>query len=385
MAKRIAWWVSYFAGVIIFILVGCEIFLRFLIPNPQGYFVYPPHSVYRFVPDPETTPGVEGVSHFVANSLGMRADEIPPDAKRRILVFGGSTGIDVYLDQKNEMWTHQVQNKLNATPKQPKAWVGNVARPGLTTIDNLLEFDLMLPNLPHMNMFVNLVGVNDFQLALQSSYWRAPTLGDHLIATFSIMPKKGWRNLALYRFYERIKYWWKGSHGRFVQTENAKNFAKWLHCRQTAPKENLVDLPNLDDGPANYRLHLNKLVDRSEVYYAPMIFLTQPTLWNANMTPENEALLQAGGVGPRRDWCTKKIYYSPAALARGMKMFNDVLRDVCRRRKIYCIDLAARVPKERRYFFDAMHYSEAGARLVSDVVTAGIIDYRAWVAHNSAH
>ncbi len=386
MGKRIAWWASYVVGLFIFLLVSSEIFLRFLIPFPTGYFVYAPHSVFRFVGDPVNTPGAEGVSHFVANSLGMRADEIPPDAKRRILVFGGSTGVDVYLDQP-KMWTHRLQDKLNAAPGQPKTWVGNVARPSLATVHNLLEFDRMLPNLPHMNMFVNLVGVNDFQMALRSSYMHDLTLEDHLNWTFTVRPIRKFRNqFALYRFYERIKDWWERSRTSVLYTEYATDFAKWRVCRQTAPKENLVDLPDLDSGLANYRSNLNKLIDRSEAYHSPMIFLTQPTLWKDHMTPENAALLTAGGVGGRDDWCTKKIYYSPGALARGIKMFNDVLRDVCRRREIFCIDLAARVPKERRYFFDDMHFSAAGARLVSDVVAAGILDFRAHhqlIAHRS--
>ena len=382
MTKRIGWWAAYIAGVFVFILISSEIFLRFLIPYQNGYFVYPPHSVYEFVGDPEDTPGIEGVSHFVANSLGMRADEIPPDAKRRILVFGGSTAIDVYLDQP-KMWSHLVQDKLNATTGQPKTWVGNVARPSLATVHNLLELDRMVPNLPHMDMFVNLVGVNDFQLALHSSYTRNMTLEDNLNWTFSVRPIRRFRNrFALYRFYERIEDWWKRSRTSVVYTEYASGFSKWRVCRQSAPKGNLIDLPNLDEGLANYRSNLNQLIDRSEAHHTPMIFLTQPTLWKDHMTPENEAILTAGGVGSRDDWCTKKIYYSPTALARGMDMFNDVLRDVCDRRKIYCIDLAARVPKERRYFFDDMHYSEAGARLVSDIVAAGIIDFSSRMAHS---
>ena len=160
--------------------------------------------------------------------------------------------------------------------------------------------------------------------------------------------------------------------------------AKWRQCRQTAPRENLVDLPNLGRGLAEYRSNLNKLVDRSEAYHSPMIFLTQPTLWKEHMAPEDEALLQAGGVGGRDEWCTRKLYYSPAALTRGMKMYNDVLRDVCDKRKLFCIDLAARVPKEQRYFFDDMHYSNAGARLVSDVVTAGVKEFYAQHAYNSS-
>ena len=377
MTKKIVWYSAYIVGVVIFILGGCEIFLRILIPNPQGYYVYPPHSVFRFVPDPINTPGVEGVSHFVANSLGMRADEIPPDAKRRILVFGGSTAVDVYLDQP-KMWTHVLEDKLNATPGQPKTWVGNIARPSLGTIHSLLEFDRMVPSLPHMDLFINLVGVNDFQLALRAKYLPDLTLTDHLNWTFSIVPRKGWRNrLALYRFYQRIKDWWKRSSKSVVLTEYATGIAKWRECRQTAPKENLLDLPNLDRGLAEYRANLNKLIDRSEAYHSPMIFVTQPTLWREHMAPEDEALLQAGGVGSHDEWCIKKLYYSPAALARGMKMYNDVLRDVCDKRKNFCIDLAARVPKTRRYFFDDMHYSDAGARLVSDIVAAGVKEFYA--------
>jgi hypothetical protein len=377
MVKRVAWWVCYLGAVCIFVLVCSEIFLRFLMPASTGYFVYAPHSVFRFVPDPENTPGVDGISHFVANSLGMRADEIPADAERRILVLGGSTAVDVYLDQP-KMWTHLMQDKLNATPGQPKTWVGNVARPSLATIHNLLQFDLMVPNLPHMDMFVDLVGVNDFQMALRASYLTKITMKDHLNWTFTVRPNTRFRDrFALYRFYERIKDWWKRSSDSVVYTEYATEAAKWRMCRQSAPKENLVDLPNLDSGLSNYRSNLNKLVDRAEAYHSPIIFVTQPTLWKDHMTPENEALLTAGGVSGRADWCTKKIYYSPGALARGMEMFNDVLRDVCHRRQLYCVDLAARVPKDRRYFFDDMHYSLAGARLVSDIVTAGIVEYSA--------
>jgi lysophospholipase L1-like esterase len=379
MIKRVAWWVGYIGSIGVFLLVGSEVFLRFLIPYQQGYFVYPPHSVYKFVGDPVNTPGTSGVSHFVANSLGMRADEIPPDAKRRILVFGGSTAVDVYLDQ-TKMWTHLLQDKLNAVSGQPKTWVGNVARPSLATVHNLLEFDNMMPTLPHMDMSINLVGVNDFQMTLRYGNLHTLSLEDNLNWTFSVRPLKRIRDhFAVYRFYERVKDWWKRSRNSVIYTEYASDGAKWRVCRQRAPKSNLVGLPNLDDGLADYRSNLNKLIDRSEAYRAPMIFLTQPTLWQEHMTPDNEALLTAGGVGKRDDWCTKEIYYSPGALAQGMKMFNDVLLDVCHQRKIFCIDLAARVPKERRYFFDEMHFSEAGARLVSDIVAASIIDHSAQI------
>ena len=274
MIKRIGWWAAYLGGVGVFLLVASEIFLRFLIPYQQGYFVYPPHAVYRFVGDSVNTPGTSGVSRFVANSLGMRADEIPPDARRRILVFGGSTAVDVYLDQ-TKMWTHLLQDKLNAAPGQPKTWVGNVARPSLATVHNLLIFDDTVPRLPRMNLFLNLVGVNDLQMTLRYGNLHALSLADNLNWTFSVKPLTRLRDhFAVYRFYERVKDWWKRSRSSVIYTEYASNAAQWRTCRQRAPKDNLIGLPTLKDGLADYRSNLNKLIDRSKAYNAPIIFLT---------------------------------------------------------------------------------------------------------------
>jgi hypothetical protein len=57
-----------------------------------------------------------------------------------------------------------------------------------------------------------------------------------------------------------------------------------------------------------------------------------------------------------------------------MRAFNDVLRDVCRQPRAWCGDLAAAVPARAEYFYDDMHLSEAGARLVAERVTGWILE-----------
>jgi hypothetical protein len=57
-----------------------------------------------------------------------------------------------------------------------------------------------------------------------------------------------------------------------------------------------------------------------------------------------------------------------------MRAFNDVLRDVCRRDGGPCRDLAASVPARAEYFYDDMHLSERGARLVAELVTGWILE-----------
>lgn len=91
---------AYLLFLLVVCLVSSEIFLRFLLPASQGYFIWPPNLHVVFKPTPETTPGVSGDGDFRSNSLGLRSDEPPPDRQQTIYVFGGSTAIDVYLDQK---------------------------------------------------------------------------------------------------------------------------------------------------------------------------------------------------------------------------------------------------------------------------------------------
>jgi len=369
---------AYLLFLLVVCLVSSEIFLRFLLPASQGYFIWPPNLHVVFKPTPETTPGVSGDGDFRSNSLGLRSDEPPPDRQQTIYVFGGSTAIDVYLDQKRS-WVYQVQTKLNATSGESKTWVGNLARSSLSTVSNLLIFKYLMPHLPKPDLFVNLVGVNDLQLALKSSYLKDMTMDRHMSFTFSEMPSQNfWSGLAVSRFYQRIKDWRIKANMGVTQTYGGDGFTAWRKCRAEAPPDKLVDeLPDLSAALDQYRRNLHELVKQGNAYGATTIFLTQPTVWSDHIGPAELSQLLAGGIGPNNVWCVDHRYYSPRALAEGMAMFNHVLLDVCRDLELFCVDLASEVPKRARYYFDDMHYSDAGADLVSDVVSRKIIEFQA--------
>jgi hypothetical protein len=322
--------------------------------------------------------GVTGQGDFRSNSLGLRSDEPPPDRQQTIYVFGGSTAIDVYLDQKRS-WVYQVQTKLNAAPGEPKTWVGNLARSSLSTISNLLIFQYLMPHLPKPDLFVNLVGVNDLQLALKSSYLKDMSMDRHMSFTFSEMPSQDfWSSFAVVRFYKRIKDWRIKANMGVTQTYGGDGFTAWRKCRAEAPPDNLVDeLPDLSEALEQYRHNLHELVRQGNTYGATTIFLTQPTVWSDHIGPAELSQLLAGGIGPNNVWCVDHRYYSPRALAEGMAMFNRTLLDVCRELDLFCVDLASEVPKEAKYYFDDMHYSDAGADRVSDVVSRKILEFQA--------
>ena len=370
-------------GAVLYTLLLCgltlgaaELALRVLYPAPTRHYVWPPNLRLDFVPSDAATPGVTGHGRFWTNSLGLRSDEPFADAGRIVYVLGGSTAADLYLDQ-DEAWVHLVQEGLNARPGQPRTWVGNLARPSLASRHNLLHFERLLLELPRAQVLVNLVGVNDLQLALKSSYLETPTPETHLDWAFALRPPEGGiaSRLATVRAARFVWRTWRQTRAGLVQTRTAEGYARLRQCRQTAPAQNLVDdLPDLGPALREYRGNLRALIDRAAAYGAPMLLLTQPTLWAPEMGPAEQARLLAGGLGPITTWCERQRYYAPAALARGMRAFNDALREVCRAPGALCRDLAAAVPRRADYFYDDMHLSEAGARLVAAQVVAWLVE-----------
>jgi hypothetical protein len=61
--------------------------------------------------------------------------------------------------------------------------------------------------------------------------------------------------------------------------------------------------------------------------------------------------------------------YTPAALATGMAQFNDRLLRVCQDRAVDCIDLAAAINGIEAYYYDDVHFNEAGSQAVADVIS----------------
>ena len=59
-----------------------------------------------------------------------------------------------------------------------------------------------------------------------------------------------------------------------------------------------------------------------------------------------------------------------------MDKYNAALLQICKEENLFCIDLAAEVPKSRKYFMDDMHLNEAGADLVAAIVARELAKYR---------
>jgi lysophospholipase L1-like esterase len=361
-------------------LIAGEILLRAIFPEVREFRIWPPGYSEEFLADDVNTPGVKGVGKFTINSLGLRSREILPEDRFKLLCLGGSTTIDLYLDDA-ETWTACLEEKLNRSAEFPKTWVGNCGKSSMASLHNLLHIEHAFPFLPRPDLVVILVGVNDLHLyVLKTSYMENMTPELHLSWAFSWIPHKqrrvhatghtapfyeGW---ALYALGQKA---WKRLEDRHVMhTPRGAGGLKLLRdARQgNATLLNTIDETVVKNGEKQFSENLTNIVQTMHRNGIPVVFCTQPTLWSENPSPGETALYLAGGVGPHTDWIEKKIYYSPKLLNRLMEEFNDVTRRVCRENNLLCVDLARLLPKKAEYFYDDMHFSEAGARQVAEII-----------------
>ena len=359
------------AGAGLGAVLAAEVVLRLAAPSRGAFYVWPPGLERTFRPSPGVMPGVEGESRFAINRLGLRGDDPAPDARPRILCVGGSTTECLYLDQE-EAWPQGLQAALGAG-----AWVGNAGVSGRLTRDHVVQLEHLLPQLQGLDRVVLMVGVNDFMLALGQGEAYDPRAMEDPAYRRSLLPRAfevlppGFRDeafprsLALYRtLVPPLKAWL--SPGPQVQDAAGSIYVTWRAHRAGAV--DLRDaLPDLEGALGEFRRNCAELARLCREAGAQPLFLTQPYLWSPDPSPEAARLFWMGGIGDYQK-APGAPYYTASALARGMDLYNQALRETCAAEDADCLDLAAVLPRTPEVFYDDVHFNEEGARRVAAAV-----------------
>ncbi len=358
------------AAILLTIFLG-EISLRNLFPCAGTYYIWPSHFHAVFKPLPGIMPGISGESRFIANSKGIRGDEIPAGDAYKILAIGGSATECTFLDQ-SETWSFLLQKKLiNST--NDNIWVGNIGKSGNTTKHNILQMRYLLPQFPDINIIIALVGINDLTIALSrdSGYIKQDESEEELsISSFSMTPLGHKSHLP---FYKKTAIWQVCKKLRYLlfsggerQNIEARQYVIWREHRKKA-KAIMDVLPDMSKALKEYSKNINIMIDLAEETHTRLIFLTQPVLWKRDLSKELKDLVWLGGVG-RFQKEEGKEYYSVDVLADAMRMYNDTLLNICHKRGVECIDLAAVLPKDTSVFYDDCHFNEKGSEKVAELI-----------------
>jgi lysophospholipase L1-like esterase len=378
----------------ILVLAGCllgiflsEVLLRIVIPDPSGNFIHRPRLIRTFHPLPEVMVGVEGVSEFRVNSLGVRGTE-PPEEGIRILTLGGSTTECLYLDQA-ESWPHLLGNHLNEKKTGGPVWVGNAGKTGVSSREHRLQVPILLKDIPDIDTLILLVGVNDVLLRL--------ALDDQYDPDFVVKP--GSREFLMSRAFDIVRSPTEQSHIPFfprkffglgirfagnligidqnpesihlVEDESGKMYLSRREYRRNriGTRETL---PDLSTGLREYEKNLTDCLEAAREKEVRLIWVSQPVLWEEGLAEEYENLLWTGGV---RSISGQDLeYYSTGALSRAISMYNRKLEDLAISADIPFLDLASLLPKDTTVFYDDCHFNEEGSKKVAALIGDFLIE-----------
>jgi len=366
------------AGSLVFSIAAAEVVLRLAGSDRTNYYVWPPGFHTTLHPSPRVMPGIEGDSSFSINDQGLRGDRLDRQPSG-ILALGGSTTECLYLDDA-ETWPYLLQRRLNATRGARGVWVGNAGRSGHTTHHHLLHAE-RLPNLaPVIDTMLVLTGANDFLQRLQLDRGYRPSVVDHLpldeyrSATdraFAVWPgfvsdDPLWKQLELVRRLRAIKKRYAEPPQQMVQDNKGDIYIKWRSNRRSASAFRTT-LPDLSSALDAYVGNLRLIIDQSKQRKLRLVLMTQPAIWRAGLSEEEQHSLWMGGIGAYQGTPGRE-YYSPETLAAGLQRYNEALLRTCAATNVECLDLDRMLPKTSAVFYDDMHFTEAGARAVADIV-----------------
>jgi lysophospholipase L1-like esterase len=337
-----------------------EAFLRLVNPlgaRLMGDRIVLQRSVRQTITN-EKNPRLDPVITFSRNSLGFRGPEPPADFARRltIVVLGGSTTECWFLSDGKD-WPAAMARDLARF--FPEAWVNNAGMEGHSSFGHRLLMEQWIARLqPKVALF--LVGINDVERedlkagdrALQAT--QAAGIVERLARRSAIVATLV--NLRRSERAERMRL----LHGDVrlkrlpplpLKPELRKN-TLLLHEQRYVPP---------------YKRRLAELVAATRAAGIEPVLVTQPALYG-------EGVDDVTGV----DLAKVTVDNDPEHLLNGslawrvLELYNDAARELGAEEKVFVVDLARRLPKSSRYFYDFIHFTnegaaEVGARVAEDL------------------
>ena len=308
---------------------------------------------------------------FSVNALGLRGPLPPAEGEvYKIIAVGGSTTECAALDDTQE-WPHLLMQLMNSRQTKYFTWVNNAGVSGLTTVDHLSCLR-RLPILSQADLLVFLVGVNDVEATLEyggkptqkALERRAELFGEH--APAGVMDVGGFfKHSWLYQMTRLpvVNIVWRLKHYPTQEPLWSQQFERRFAGPTLPP-------PDLHIGLQEYAQRLRSLECECRARRLRCVFLTQPSMWRADLTAQEQRLLCFGKIGRRGHVLG---YASVADLAHAMDVYNQTLLSVCRQDHLQCYDLASFIPKDTSAFYDDVHFNIGGARMVAEYLATHIL------------
>jgi lysophospholipase L1-like esterase len=358
--SRLKWALRFVLFQILALVVLLEIALRVFQPvvfRVRGdEIVLPVNQVYRITH--EGSAKIDPVVIHTKNALGFRGPDPPADFSERltIVTIGGSTTECVNLTD-GRTWSDELQRRLeNAFPG---AWVNNAGIDGQSTFGHLVLLRSVITRLrPKVAVF--LIGANDVGLAHSNTFdvGTIPTPSRFRSIQNAVIAHSEVANMLL-------------------------NFARAARARERGFGHSELDLTRVEDWALDddhvaqvleqhrahvpgYAARLKEIAALTRSAGSEPVWLTQPALYGPTTdvtTGVNLTRVKVNGRGNGLlEW-------------RLLELHNDVMRRVASDERVLLIDLARELPKDSKYFYDFLHFTNEGAARVGSIVAGHLEPY----------
>jgi len=302
---------------------------------------------------------IDGRSFTVAtDGHGFRTKNLEPvgDPKPagtyRIFFVGGSTTENIALPDEEtfpEIVQVKLRKRLGGTPK---VCTVNTGISGNTIVDS---FSLISHRVLALepDLIVVLHATNDMRISMSDRF--DPTHYEDLIkhkkVRFSDFMED---NSRLFSLSVQLRK------GLFGLSGAARYKARRASVPFTTDADPSVGLPH-------YRRYLAMISAVCAEAKVPVVFMTQPSLYKPNNTPEEDASFWLGVVNHG------EVNLDNATLLRGMQLYNAATTEHARARGHLLIDLEPIVPKDLDHFYDDAHYTAKGCAVIADAIVEGLL------------
>lgn len=290
------------------------------------------------------------------NSLGFRGPDPPPDlgSKLSLISIGGSTTQCFFLSD-DKTWTARLGDRLAKTFRD--VWVNNAGLDGHSTYGHLVLLEDHVARL-HPKVVLFLIGANDVgrdpNVEFDAENIKGP-ISFHSPTAFikSLSPYSEVASLIA-NLYRSLNAYKEGLiHQKIELTKLG-----YLDPTPEAERQALAG------SASEHYLHgfeerVRKLIAISKANGIEPVLLTQPILAGAGKDDITGVDLARVVVSPGHNG---KMWWE------ALEKYNDVTRRVGQENGLLVIDVAHELPKSSRYYYDFIHYTNAGADKIAGII-----------------
>jgi len=343
-----------------------------------AYYVWRPHDRTHMQLDSAALPTLEPLVRFEINAEGERGNELPSDRRGlfRVLVAGGSAAEGYMLDQPSS-WPGALQSLLREGPARERlgarhVHVGNIARSLVPCETILTMLERVLPRYEKLDLVLLMVGASDAVTWMEQ---RCPVplpvarFGLDYMFDEHCERRFGWKpaDLALRQLASRLARRTRAPRVRertgakLVELrERRRNAARWIDST-----------PDPEPMLARFESNLAAMIKLCRAKGARVIVVRQPW-FDKELSDAEEAVMWNFCIG--RPYVEKTTEYYTHPLVRSLlARLDERASATARALGVEELDLRAVVEPNLANYYDYLHFTPQGARLVAETVARAVL------------